>query len=80
MLRQLTELWPNLLGPVRGRANADADDDEAEDPLLAGEDGEDGDDEGENEDAVDENQLLLDYHRLNWTRLMVIGGFEKEQT
>ena len=44
MLRQLTELWPNLLGPVRGRANADVD--EAEDPLLAGEDGEDGDDEG----------------------------------
>ena len=42
---------------------------------LAVEEEEAEDSETENEDAVDEEQLLLDYHRLNWTRLMVIDGY-----
>ena len=39
-------------------------------------DGEPGDEEDGPEDAVDEEQLLLDHKNLYWTRLMVIKDYE----
>ena len=69
MLQKITELWPSLL------RQAHEDPSELEEPLL----------QSENEhleelgsQQIDEDQLLIDYKNLYWTRLIPINPYESE--
>ena len=88
MFKKITELWPNLVRQVnntdneRGRAG-----DETAQPLLNQASQQSQDDQGSGEESggsgdgieVDEEQLLIDYKHLYWTRLMQIENYEADE-
>ena len=82
MLSKLTDLWPQLLGQRRNdeateeadkQGETEADKSAASNDDVAAAEGACG------EETICEEQLLADYHRLNWTRLMVITDYETDQ-
>lgn len=70
MLQRITDLWPSLYRRI------DPPDNDAEEPLLAAQEEEEGDGRAH---AVDEDKLLFDYHNLFWSRLMKIQDYEAGQ-
>ena len=69
MLQKITELWPILLRQAHNEPS------ELEEPLLQ------SDNEQLEEGAsqtIDEDQLLIEYRNLYWTRLIPINPYEHE--
>ena len=69
MLQKITELWPGLV-------RYGGDDEDPGQPSQT--DREEESDQDANH-IVDEEQIIQDYHRLFWTRLMAIDGYEAGQ-
>ena len=69
MLQKITELWPNLLRQAHEEPS------ELEEPLLQSEN--EHLEEGSSQ-QIDEDQLLIDYKNLYWTRLIITNPYESE--
>ena len=60
MNRKITDIWKNLLGPS---SPSEANDQEAADHELQ-------------EDALDEEQVLLELKHVSWTRVVALREFK----
>ena len=69
MLQKITELWPNLLRRAHDEPS------ELEEPLFQSDN--EHQEEGSSQ-QIDEDQLLIDYKNLYWTRLITIDPYESE--
>ena len=70
MLQKITDLWPGLfriIEPGRDEQDQQQDNDDDDDEIQA------------RGLIVDEDQVLLDFKHLNWTRLMVVHQLEPDQ-
>ena len=73
MLQRITDLWPTLLR----QGGAIVDEEQQSNLQGDGEDQESSDESGGL--TVDEDQVLVDFNNLYWTRLMRIENYELEQ-